>query len=301
LASQISVDHFAKIKKLISELIERLLQEAANEANQKGWCDKSMADAKQKRSYASEKIKTLNGKMSELEATRNKLAEELSILEKEIAELEAAQEKAEKERAAEKAENEATVAEAQAGQEAVEEAITVLDRFYKTAAKNTVLMQKGPLDDMPDSGFDAGEAYKGAQGAAGGILGMLDVIRSDFIRTIEETEKAESEAEDDHNKFMTESSVSLAEKKMAEEQKTKYKDDAEANLESANTDLDSQSELLSTSISELMELKPACIDTGMSYEERVERRQQEIDSLKKALCILTAYAEYGPDGLADAC
>ena len=37
---------------------------------------------------------------------------------------------------------------------------------------------------------------------------------------------------------------------------------------------------------ELEELKPACVDTGMSYEERVARREEEIEALKEALCIL---------------
>jgi len=65
--------------------------------------------------------------------------------------------------------------------------------------------------------------------------------------------------------------------------------------------LSSQTKILVTSIKELMELKPVCVDTGMSYADRVAMREQEIESLKKALCILGAYAEFGPDGLADAC
>merc|ERR1719473_262296 len=209
-----------------------------------------------------------------------------------------------KERDEEKAENANTVSEAKAGLEAVNMAIDVLDKYYKTNAKNKVdlsLVQRGPLDDAPDAGFDNGEAYTGAGGEAGGILGMLDVIKSDFERTISMTEKAEAEAAADNLEFMTKSGMSLAEKTMAEKQKTTQNEDAKDKISVANDGLDSQSSTLSESIKELMELKPVCVDTGMSYEERVARREDEIESLKKALCILTAYAEYGPDGLSDAC
>merc|ERR1719181_772809 len=131
---------------------------------------------------------------------------------------------------------------------------------------------------MPDAGFDSGETYGGGQGAGGGVLGMLDVIKSDFIRTISKTEEAEAEAEQDHLKFMTETGSSLAEKEMAEEQKTKYKDDTVSKLEAADAEFNSQAKLR---------------DTAMSYEERVARREQEIESLKKALCILESFAKYG--------
>merc|ERR1719269_418937 len=148
LASQIASDPFAKVKKLIQELIERLLQEAANEANQKGWCDKATADAEQKRDYAVEEVTSLNSEMAELEARRDTLRDEIAVLEEEIADLKAARAKATKLREAESAENAATVEEAHAGLEAINQAIDIMEKFYKTAAKNTVLaQQKGPAAD----------------------------------------------------------------------------------------------------------------------------------------------------------
>jgi K+/H+ antiporter YhaU regulatory subunit KhtT len=297
-------DPFVKIKKLIQELIERLLHEAAEEANQKGWCDKAQGDARQKRTYAAESIAELNSEIAGLEATRSKLVEELGIVGQEIQELEVKMNEATEMRDEEQAKNAATISESQAGLEATNMAIDILDKFYKTAGKAEVdlsLAQKGPLDEMPDTGFDAGEAYTGAGGEAGGILGMLDVIKSDFERTVSQTEIAEREAKEEYQDFMTQSGKSLAEKKMAHEQKLKQKDNALANLESANTDFDSQSEILNLAIKELLDLKPTCVDTGMSYEERVSRREDEIESLKKALCIFESFAEYGPDGAAGAC
>merc|ERR1719181_2565248 len=175
--------------------------------------------------------------------------------------------------------------------------------FYKTSAKAKVdlSLAQGPLDDAPDAGFDNGEAYKGAGAESGGIIGMMEVIQSDFERTISETKKAEAQAEKEHLEFMTETGKSLAEKNVAKKEKTRLKDETDNNFNDAEDEMTSQSKILVTSIKELIELKAACVDTGMSYADRVAMREQEIASLKKALCILGAYAQYGPDGLADAC
>lgn len=303
-ANHMKKDPFVKIKKLIQDLIERLLHESAEEANQKGWCDKAQGDARQKRTYAAESIAELNSEVAGLEATRNKLVEELGVVGQEIQDLEAKMDEATEMREDEQAQNAVTITESQAGLDATNMAIDILDKFYKTAGKAEVdlsLAQKGPLDDMPDTGFDAGEAYTGAGGESGGILGMLDVIKSDFERTVSQTEIAEREAKEEYQDFMTQSGKSLAEKKMAHEQKLKQKDDALEKLESANTDLDSKSAILNLAIKELLDLKPTCIDTGMSYEDRVSRREDEMESLKKALCIFESFAEYGPEGAGGAC
>jgi hypothetical protein len=297
-ASRVTADPFLKIKKLIQELIERLLQEAANESNQKGWCDKATADATQKRTYAAEAIDTANSQMAELEALRDKLAEEIDVLAKEIAGLIGMRDEAEAERAEEKAENKATVMEAEEGLGAVNMVIDILNKFYKTVAKETVfsLAQRGPYEDAPEQSFKIGDAYKGAQSTATGIIGMFEVMKADFERTIAETEYAEEQAEQDHLKFMTETGKSLVSKKMAKSEKEQYKANAIEKLNKATEDLDTQTEILITSINELLELKPVCIDTGMSYDERVARRDEEIAALNKALCILKAYQAYGPGG-----
>jgi chromosome segregation ATPase len=307
LASKIAAvqgsDPFAKVKTLIQELVERLLQEEAGEANHKGWCDKATVDAEQKRGYAADSVADLNGQMAELEATRDQLTEETSVLSSEIDELKANREAATTLRDLEKTENAATVEEADLGLQALKQAIDILDKYYKTAAKGSVELSlaQGPADDAPDAGFDNGEAYTGSQGSATGILGMLAVIESDFERTISETEKAEAQAAADYMLFMTDSGKSLAEKEMANSEKTKQKDAAMASLEEADENLKSEVSILKTSITELLELKPVCVDTGMSYEDRVRMREEEITALKKADCILAAYAEFGPDGAANAC
>ena len=139
-------DPFAKIKTLIQELIERLLQEAAAEANQKGWCDKATADAEQKRDYAAEEVATLNAEMARLESIRDSLTEDLAQLTTDIKELTAARDKATKLRKEDSDENKETTLEAQEGLDALDMCMTILDRFYKTVkqAKVDLSLAQGP-------------------------------------------------------------------------------------------------------------------------------------------------------------
>jgi len=286
LATKAAADPFVKIKKLIQELIERLLQEAADEANHKGWCDKEFGKAKQSRAMKAEAVKGLNEALAKSEALRDKLTEEIATLTKEIDELESALSKTTKERNDESAENAATVSEAQEGQAAVEQAIGVLEKFYKTAAKAEVFVQTSSkqVPDMPDAGFSG--ANKGSQSASTGILGMLDVIKSDFVRTIKETEKAEKAAAKEFMEFETTTKVSLGTKKVSKSAKEGELTETEASIDEDNTSLTEEQSLLDKAVQEIIELQPACVDTGMSYEERVAKREQEIEALKEALCTL---------------
>ena len=80
-------------------------------------------------------------------------------------------------REAEKAENTQTIKDAQEAQTAVSQAVTVLKEFYEKAGEATALIQS--KQQKPEI-FD--EPYTGMQSENGGVLGMLEVIASDFAR-----------------------------------------------------------------------------------------------------------------------
>merc|ERR1719265_57582 len=314
LVSQVEADPFAKVKKLIQELIERLLQEAANEANHKGWCDKETSAAKQTRDYKADEIESLNSALATAEAKRDKLQEEIDQLalelegnclkEEDESNSTAVEEECEKglyvtladatkAREEEKAENEATIKEAEEGQVAVEKAIQILSEFYaKVAKEGTELVQDVP--EMPDAGFDG--VYKGKGAESGGILGMLDVILGDFKRTIDVTTKDEATAAQEFLEFERQTKTSIATKEKAREMKEKELNGIKDQISSDNDDLLSAQELLDKALTELQELHSACVDTGMSYADRVAMREQEIDALKKALCILDTMGPVQTEG-----
>jgi len=279
---------FDKITKLINELIERLMQEQADEASHQGWCNTQLGKAKAARERKAESILGLNDAMSKAENLRDKLIEETATLGTEIDELTASLEKMTKERSDESAENEATIKEAEEGKAAVDEALDMLDKFYKTAAKNTVLLESSStatqVPDMPDAGFDG--ANKGNQDAAAGILGMLEVISSDFARTIKTTAAAEKTAAADFLAFETETKTSLGVKTNTKNAKEAEKTETINELANNKDSMEEDQALLDKAIQELLELEPACFPKAEPYEVRVAKREQEIESLKTALCTL---------------
>merc|ERR1712113_1353713 len=137
-----------------------------------------------------------------------------------VAELDAAMAKATKLREQEKAKNAQTVSDSQAAQTAVAQAITVLKDFYAKAGDATALLQQQPA--APEI-FE--KAYTGMQSENGGVVGMLEVIESDFARLESETKAAEAAAQKEYDTFMTDSKVDKEAKSTDIEHKTAKKQD----------------------------------------------------------------------------
>eukprot|EP00747_Dinoflagellata_sp_TGD_P144721 gnl/TRDRNA2_/TRDRNA2_176533_c3_seq1.p1 gnl/TRDRNA2_/TRDRNA2_176533_c3~~gnl/TRDRNA2_/TRDRNA2_176533_c3_seq1.p1 ORF type:complete len:718 (-),score=306.11 gnl/TRDRNA2_/TRDRNA2_176533_c3_seq1:37-2190(-) len=287
LATKVKVDPFVKVKNLIQKLIERLVKEATEEAEKKGFCDTELGKARSDRDYRLSDVNKLNAELSKLEAKQDFLEEEITMLTEALKQLDENLAKQTKMRAEEKEENLKQIKTAKGGLEAVTEALTVLKVFYKNAAKASsfIQTQHSPVsDDTAGAGFSG--SYQGNQESSKAILGLLETIKSDFERTIKVTEESEAKAAAEFVEFDRATKADIGGKTTKKELDEEDLETTKMTITKKMGDLKTNMGLLDKALMELEELKPACIDTGMSYKERVEKREEEIEALKKALCML---------------
>lgn len=286
LAERIVVDPFKKVKKMVKDLIVKLMEEATAETEHKGWCDMELATNEKTRTKKSDDVVRLTAQIDELEASVASLSADVDAVTKAIAELDAAIAKATAIRSEEKAKNTVTIADAQEGQAAVSQAIGVLQDFYASASEATALTQTKVVAKQPEI-FDD-EPYKGMGGENGGVIGMMEVIEADFTRLESETKNSESTAQKEFDEFMDDSNVDKAQKEKDLEHWSASKQNQEQALVETKSDLAGTQKELDAAEAYYNKLKPQCIaeEGAEPYEERVARRKEEIESLQEALRIL---------------
>merc|ERR1719502_1407048 len=274
---------FDKIIGMIKDMIAKLTATAGEEADHKEFCDGELKENKMTRDSKTSDVNSLTATKEKLEAEIAKLTEERASLSDAIAELDAAMSEATSIRQKESNENTEAIKDAKEAQEAVKAALSVLEGFYAKAAKATAFVQtRGPKHDAPES-FT--EPYKG-MGGGKGVIGMLEVILSDFVRLDQETSSEEAAAQAAFEEFSETSTADKDAKTEELETKRKEKVAAEADLAQTLRDLKSTQKELNAALKYFDKLKPSCLDAGVDYAERTARREEEIASLKDALKIL---------------
>merc|ERR1719201_2303430 len=276
---------FAKVKQMIEDLITRLEDEAAAEASQKEWCDKEMAETLAARDAAQREIEAKNAFLTEKRTLVDSLAEDISVLSQEIADLQKAINEETALREKDQMNNNQTLAEAQAGLEAVENAIEVLSNFYQSFIQQKPapgLETSGgyeryraegagadgkTVDDMaPEDDFGTSD-YGGKTDASKSILGLLDVIKSDFEKTISDTESDEEAAADAYEQFKGDAQKSIDDKSDLKGTKEGDKTTAELDITQAEADLKAETTNLNNELEELEKLKPVCVESDKTTAE----------------------------------
>jgi hypothetical protein len=257
-------DPFTKVKGLIRDMIAKLLKEAEADATEKAFCDKEMAETAEKEADKEATIEKLSTSIDSMSAKSAKLKEEVAELEKELAALAKSQAEMDKLRSEEKAAYDVDSAEMEQGVEGVKLALKVLTEYY---AK----------DD---------KSHESADGAGHGIIGLLEVVESDFTKGLAEMTAAEESAVTEYDKMTKENEITKAMKMQDVKYKTKDSKGLDKDIAETNADRATVQEELDAVMEYFKGIKARCVAKAEPYAERKARREAEIAGLKEALSIL---------------
>merc|ERR1719408_135604 len=276
LAYRAAEDPFGKIRGMIEDMIAKLLQEAAEEATQKAFCDEEIGESTASKEEKQGKLDKVNSRLEKAEATTATLSEEVSKLSKEVADSDAALASATAIRQKEKAVFMTTEKDLSESEEACNAAMEVLREYYEGAS----LIQTG----------NKAKASADAQGDGSGILGVLEVAASDFATGLAEARTVEQASQAEYDKLIQDAKMLKATKTM----EIKGKQSELASLKNSMADLSSDKEGLTGELDAVLayldKLKPQCETKVPTCAKRKAAREAEIEGLKNALEILEAPA-----------
>merc|ERR1719407_411253 len=232
-----------------------------------------MKETKAKKEDKESDLDTLGTKIDKATAKIAKLKEEIATLQEELAAIAKAQAEADEIRAEEAAAWKDSKADYESGVEGVGMALQVLRDYY--AEKESLIQQPAP-----------GATHSKATGAATGIIGMLEVIESDFTKSLADGSAAEAMAIEAYEKLTMDNKIATTEKSTAVEYKTKDQKETESMLEGLKEDKASAEKEYAAIMEYWEKLQGMCIVKPEPYAERKRRREAEIAGLKEALTIL---------------
>merc|ERR1719364_462405 len=193
-----------------------------------GTVSKAGTKTKAKKEDKETELDDLSTKIDKATSKIAKLKEEVATLTEELGEIAAAQKKATELRQEQAAAWAAAKADYEQGLEGVGMALQVLRDYY--AEKDEAFIQ-GNKDAFLQGKMGLGESkHSKATGASTGIIGMLEVVESDFSKLLSEGNAAEAMAVEEYEKLTQDNEIATTEKETAVKYKTKDSKETEAML-----------------------------------------------------------------------
>merc|ERR1719359_2186847 len=165
---------------MIQDLIEKLVAEAAAEADHKAWCDKETKTSQEK---IADHTATLDGRdtrMDKAKAATEQLTESIAATQKALADIAKMQAEMDEMRAEQKAAFDKAKKDYSDGIEGLTMALQILRDYY---AKGESFVQQPTVTN-----------HAKATGASTGIIGLLEVAQSDFTKLLADAEVEEETA-----------------------------------------------------------------------------------------------------------
>eukprot|EP00747_Dinoflagellata_sp_TGD_P089492 gnl/TRDRNA2_/TRDRNA2_164335_c0_seq8.p1 gnl/TRDRNA2_/TRDRNA2_164335_c0~~gnl/TRDRNA2_/TRDRNA2_164335_c0_seq8.p1 ORF type:complete len:706 (-),score=287.50 gnl/TRDRNA2_/TRDRNA2_164335_c0_seq8:75-2192(-) len=297
LAQQISAHltgPFDQVNQMIQKMVFRLMAEQKDEDDHKSWCDIELEKSEKSKEKKEDTISLISDKLEEAEATVQELTEDISEATKMMAEITEHVKEYTEMREEAKAENKRAIKDASDAQNALANAISVLEEHYKESGMMDKdewgFVQRGKKGvDLPEQPSTWDSGYTGVSdpnAQPGGIITVLKETSADFAKMEADTRAQEEMDEKDYQDEMKASAMEKSKRQkesdMKEAQKKRTLDKITA-MESAKKH---QSQELDAVKKYLEDLQPACVEGDSTYEDRKDARDSEIKALKKAQKIL---------------
>lgn len=267
-------DPFAKVKGMLSVMLNSLQRQMETEANHKVYCDKEMSDTSKSKHSKESVVDKLQTRIDGQNSDALNIKEQVSRLQKELLAIMKTQREMDHMRKQEHALYASTKPELESGQEGIKKALQVLRQYYsQDEEKDAALLQDGKRE-----------------GAGGQIIGILEVVESDFAKAIanleeqEETSKAQYIKQTDQNKLdKAVKQEDVGAKTKAVKVLGKVTSETSTDLDGVQTELDAVNEYFA-------KIQQECVAKADPYEERRKRHEMTLQGLQNAMQILQGRA-----------
>lgn len=277
-----SANPFKKVSDMISAMLEKLQKEGGEEAKKKAYCDAELKDSKAQKAALKQGIDKVAARIDSAKAKTAALKGELATLQEELSTLAAEKGEADKLRRDQSDVYKSSKVDFTQGIDGVRMAMKILRKYYQEENKEEALLQRPPVF-----------SHSAHKGTGDSVISILEVVEADMAESLSKLESEETESVRAHEKMTKENNES----RIIKEQAIKYKSKAAVALEKAlvehGSDLDGEQTQMDAVLEYAENLKGMCqMKTEESYEERVRRREAEIEGLNDALAALESESSF---------
>jgi hypothetical protein len=282
-AQSAKLDQFLRVKKAIDDLVSALLAEKDEEIKHRDYCIDELNQNERSTEKEIHTKATLESKVEGLKTQIGGFVGVVEGLQAEISDLQTQRQRAQEDRAVEKAEYEIVVKDQRDTQALLTQALEFLKEAYHGSP---ALVQKrggGKYGPPPPPGFGTMEKDKDAPG----ILGLLEHLIKKAADMEAQMTQAESDARDSYTKFVQLTTESVEAKNAAILTTKAQIAELEQDLIQAKSELDGSITELEALGENAGALHGSCDYILKNFEVRQDARDQEVEALRQAKAILS--------------
>jgi len=275
---------FAKVIKMIDNLLATLRKEQLDDNHKKEYCEKQFDFAEDKKKELQHALSDLETQIEDAKEGLEQLTAEIAALEEGIKDLDKSVSEATEQRKEEHEEYTELMSSNGAAKELLNFAVNRLNKFYNPALHNPE-QDGAELAQMQDEPEKLG-AYKKKGEESNGVIAMINLLIKDLDKEMIEAKTAEKNAQADYEAMLSDS----AEKRAGDTKALTEKTDAKASLE---MDLQNYLDTKAATTKELMgtekyisSLHAECDWLLQYFDARKAAREGETEALTNAKAIL---------------